>query len=160
DRVLEDQLHVAALGLQLALRQRRQVGALEEDVAAGRLEQPQDRAAERGLAAAGLADEADRLAAPDGEVDAVDGLDVRDRLAHHAFLDREVLLDAARLDEDVAASVRAHVAGTAVPVEVSRRPCSHRKQADSCAPAWYSGGNSSRQRSKASSQRRAKGRAA
>ena len=59
----------------------RQVGALEEDLAAGRLDQAQDRPAERRLAAARLADEPDRLAAADREVDAVHGLDVRDRLA-------------------------------------------------------------------------------
>ena len=45
------------------------------DRAAGRLVQPQDRAAEGGLAAAGLADQAERLAALDRQRDAVDRLD-------------------------------------------------------------------------------------
>ena len=55
-----------------------QVDAVELDLAGGRLEQPQERAAERRLAAARLADEADRLAAEDVEVDAVDRLELAD----------------------------------------------------------------------------------
>ena len=68
-RVLEDHLHVAAHRAQLALRQPRDVGAVERDRAGARLEQAQDRAAERRLAAARFADEAERLAAPDLEID-------------------------------------------------------------------------------------------
>ena len=47
------------------------------DLARGRLDQPQDRPAERGLAAAGLPHQAVRRPAHDVEVDAVDGLDLR-----------------------------------------------------------------------------------
>ena len=61
-RILEDHLQVPALLAQLARRQVRQVRASEEHFAGRRLDQPQDRAAERGLAAAGLADQAQRLA--------------------------------------------------------------------------------------------------
>ena len=43
--------------------------------------QLEDRPAERGLAAAGLADEAERLAPLDVEVDAVDGVHLPDRAA-------------------------------------------------------------------------------
>ena len=40
--------------------------------------QPRDAAGQRGLAAAGLADQPERLAAADGQRDPVDGLDVDD----------------------------------------------------------------------------------
>ena len=56
------------------LRQVRDVAALEDDLAAGRLEQPGEQPAGGRLAAAGLADQAERLARADVEVDAVDGL--------------------------------------------------------------------------------------
>ena len=79
DRVLEDDLHVPAHRLQVARRRDADdVDAVELDLARGRLEQPQQRAAEGRLAAAGLADEADRLAAADVEVDAVDRLQLAD----------------------------------------------------------------------------------
>ena len=58
--------------------QAQQVDAVELDLARGRLEQADQRAAERRLAAARLADEADRLAAEDVEVDAVDRLQLAD----------------------------------------------------------------------------------
>ena len=58
-----------------------EVDAVEDDLARRRLEQPQERPPERRLAAAGLADEADRLAAADVEVDAVDRLEVAGRCA-------------------------------------------------------------------------------
>ena len=57
------------------------------------LDQAQQREAERGLAGAALADHADRLAAAHPDVDAVDRLDVADRPAQQAALDREVHLD-------------------------------------------------------------------
>ncbi len=60
--VLEDDLHVAADGPQLRGPQVGDVVAVEHDAAGRRLEQPQDRAAGRGLAAAAFADEAERFA--------------------------------------------------------------------------------------------------
>ncbi len=42
-------------------------------------DQPQQRQPERGLAGAGFADDAERLALADRDADAVDGLDVADR---------------------------------------------------------------------------------
>ena len=48
---------------------------------AGRFEQPGDQPAHRRLAAAGLAHDAEGLAGPDLEVDAVDGLDRADLAA-------------------------------------------------------------------------------
>ena len=63
DRVLEDDLHVAAHLLQRPCpSEPDEVDAVEADLARRRLEQPQQRASQRRLAAAGLADEADRLA--------------------------------------------------------------------------------------------------
>ena len=51
----------------------REVDALEQDLAAGRVVEPQHQAAERRLSAARLADQAQRLAALDVERDVVDG---------------------------------------------------------------------------------------
>ena len=65
--------------------------AVEQDLAGGRPLEPQDAAAGRGLAAAALAHQAQRLAARDREVDAVDRLHVADLARQHdAFGDREV----------------------------------------------------------------------
>ena len=52
--------------------------------ARGRLDQAQDGAADGGLAAAGLADEAERLARADREAHAVDGVDMADGAAQAA----------------------------------------------------------------------------
>src|SRR5581483_2089487 len=84
DRVLEDDLHVAASRLQLAARERRQLEALEEDLSLRRLDEAEERPPERRLAAPGLADEADGLAAAHLEVDAVHRLHLRDRPEHYA----------------------------------------------------------------------------
>ena len=68
-----------------------QVLAVEDDLAGGRLVELQDRAAGRGLAAAGLADETEGLALLDLEGDAVDGLDGADlALEDDALGQREV----------------------------------------------------------------------
>src|SRR4029077_19603825 len=63
-------------------------------------DQPQDREAERGLARAGLADDAERLALAYRDADAVDRLDVPDYAAHHAALDREPDLQLVGFDHD------------------------------------------------------------
>ena len=71
--------------------------------AVGRVEQPHDAAGERGLAAAGLADDAERLALLDAEGDAVDRLHGADRLLEDdPARDREVLLDVLDDEELVA----------------------------------------------------------
>src|SRR3546814_2709778 len=69
----EDDLHVAPQRRQLARIQGRDVLALEPHLAAGRLDQPEDAASRRGLAAAGLADDPERFAGLEFEADAVDG---------------------------------------------------------------------------------------
>ena len=62
ERVLKDDLHLPAVGPQLGLAQMRDVAAVDLDAAVGRLDQPQDGAPDGGFAAAGFADQAERLA--------------------------------------------------------------------------------------------------
>src|SRR4029079_12654382 len=77
--------------------------ALEPDRPRGRLDQPQDRPAERRLAAAGLADEAEGLTGADLERDAIDGLDGADlAVDEDAALDREVLDEVGDLEDWIA----------------------------------------------------------
>ena len=113
ERVLEDDLHLAADRLQLRAATaasgrpwspswRKQTSPL------GRLRRPQDQSPGRGLAAAGLADQAERLALVDLEADAVDGLDLADHAAQQPALDREVLLEVAHLEQDRSAPVGLH----------------------------------------------------
>ena len=80
-RVLEDHLDVATQRAHLPVGEVRDVVALEGDLAAGRLEQPGHQPRGGALAAAGLADDRERLAAAYVEVHAVDGLDGARRLA-------------------------------------------------------------------------------
>ncbi len=88
ERVLEHDLHLAALRAHLLEAERVHRLAHEDDrPVAG--DQPDQRKAERGLAGAALADHAERLALADGDRDAVHRLDMADRLAQHAALDRE-----------------------------------------------------------------------
>src|SRR5207249_6263684 len=70
--VLEDHLHLAPQAAQLGSAQGRDVASVEHDAPAARVGQPQHRAPDRGLAAAGLADQADGLVFPDIEAHAVD----------------------------------------------------------------------------------------
>ena len=71
------------------------------------IEQPHHDARERGLAASGLADQAERLAGIDLEVHTVDRVHVADLCwIRDAAGDREVLLDALDLDERLAPSGR------------------------------------------------------
>ncbi len=70
--------------------------------------QPQDRLADSGLAATGLAHQRQRLAAIDGERHAVDRIDLRGLLAQQAAVDREMLLQAVDLQQE--RTRRAHAA--------------------------------------------------
>ena len=69
--VLEDHLHMPAQRPQLAPAERREVQAHEPNAPAGRGIQPQERAAERRLATAALADQTERLVPPDGQADSI-----------------------------------------------------------------------------------------
>ena len=93
ERVLEDDLHLRTHGVELARGQVIDLLAVEEDLTGGLVGiKAEDGAAGGRLAAAGLADEAHRLAALEVEGDAVDGLDVTDGLGDHAALYGEVFL--------------------------------------------------------------------
>ena len=74
ERVLEDYLHVATERAKRVSAEVRDVAALEPDLAGRRLDEAQDAAAGRRLAAAGLADEPKRLSSRDVEADAIDGM--------------------------------------------------------------------------------------
>ena len=74
DRVLEDHLHLRPQCAQVAAAERRQLGLAEHDPARGGLLDLDDGPPGRGLAAARLADEPERLALAQGEGDAGDGL--------------------------------------------------------------------------------------
>src|SRR5262249_47885574 len=70
----------------------RDVPAVEDDPSGGRLEQLDDRAPERRLAAARFADEAERLPRLDVQVDAVDSMHLSDDALEQARANREVRL--------------------------------------------------------------------
>ncbi len=99
ERILEDDLHVAPAPAHLAVRQGKDVFALEDDGAAGGFNQPQQGARQRGFAAAGLADDAQHLAALERKAHAIQS-------AHNsAMLAGIVLRKLADLEQ------RAHEAG-------------------------------------------------
>ena len=92
ERVLEHDLHRAPMRPHLGLAQTGDVGAVELDGARGRLHQPQHAARDRRFAAAGFADQPERLALADRKADAVDrmhGADAptQDAAAHRVMLD-------------------------------------------------------------------------
>ena len=103
-RVLEDHHQLAADRAHVGPVQVRDVAAVEGDPAARRIEQAHQAARHRRLAAARLADDAERLTLLDGEADPVDGLDARDLLLEDdPARDREVL-DEVLDDEQVVAA--------------------------------------------------------
>ena len=109
-RVLEDQLDAPPVGAQRAhAPQRRDVLAVEEDAAPGLAGELDDDAAGRRLARARLADEAQDLAGPDGQVDAVDRPDPPCRAApdrvEQPATDGEVHLEPLQADELIAHAV-------------------------------------------------------
>src|SRR5215204_1960600 len=115
--VLEDDLHVPAHVEHAFAVVTQYVLALEDHLALRRLQQPEDEAGQRTLSAPGLAYEPERLSAPDGEVDAVHGLDVPDRALQDAGPYGEVHLQVFRLEKEVS--------GTAVGLGAGLRPFCH-----------------------------------
>jgi hypothetical protein len=104
-RVLEHDLHVPPGLAQLLFAEPGDVDAVEDHAARGRFHEPQNGPRGRRLAAAGLADQRDRLSLVDVEVHAVDGLDLTDHPLHeNAGTDGEVL------DEVVHLQHRGHCA--------------------------------------------------
>ena len=99
--VLEDDLDVPSQATHVRPRLLEHVDAVELDGALGRLLEPHEESPERGLATPRLADDTERLAATQLEVDAVDRADVPDGTPQDAALDRVVLLQAGGLEDDV-----------------------------------------------------------
>jgi len=99
-RVLEDHLHPPPDPPQLGTLQASEVHPVEADLAGGRLVEPDERSAGRALAAAGFADEAERLAPTERERDPINRPDVADvALEDQAFRDREPDLEVLDLHE-------------------------------------------------------------
>ena len=73
--VLKNNLHFAAHVAQFALRHSEKILTLKNHLAAGGLDQTQDRSPQGRFAAARLSDQTDGFALIDGQVDAVDGFD-------------------------------------------------------------------------------------
>src|SRR6266849_3011098 len=72
-RILEDHLHAATHLAHVLAAEPRELDAVELHLAGGRLVELEDRAAGRRLSAPRLADESERLAFLDEEIDPVDG---------------------------------------------------------------------------------------
>src|SRR5699024_4549518 len=99
-RILEDELDVLAVRQHLLVGQRRDVGALEVDLPAGRIVQLRQNPSGRRLAATRLPHEPQRLSGVQLETDAVDGLYMTDRASDQpARLDREVLDEVLHLEK-------------------------------------------------------------
>src|SRR4029450_5411545 len=89
--ILEDHLHLAPDRPQLVLAELREVAPLEDDLAARRALELENTAAGRGLAAARLAHEPERLAATQLEAHAVHGANQTGAAAEEPARDPEVL---------------------------------------------------------------------
>jgi len=83
-RILEHDLHVASSRAQLSGREVHEFPAVERDVSGGGLEQPEHQTRHGRLARAALADETERLALVEVEVDAVDRAYVADHALEEA----------------------------------------------------------------------------
>ena len=101
--ILEDHLHLLAHREHFVAARLREVGALEQDLAVGRIVEAKHDAAERRFPAAGFADEAERLAGRDIERHLVDGPHQLLRLEETAA-DRKELRDALQLQDGAARS--------------------------------------------------------
>ena len=111
-RVLEDDLHPPPVALEVGALDPGDVLAVEADRARGGVDEAQQQPPDRRLAAAGLADEPERLAAADVEAHVVDGLDLGDRPLQDPALHREMLDEVAHLDEGCRVRARARHAPT------------------------------------------------
>ncbi len=100
-RVLEDDLHLLTQLANLFAAELVDVASVEDDLALGRRQEAQHDAAGRRLPRPGLADEPQRFAAPDREVDAVDSFHVADVTRQNPGVDRKILVEIAN-DEQVA----------------------------------------------------------
>ena len=99
ERVLKNDLHVASHFAQRLRVHGGDVLAVEADLAAAGLDQPQDAAARGGLAATGLAHHAQGFASGNAEADAVHGVHAVDFTAEQSPLDREIFGQALDLQQ-------------------------------------------------------------
>ena len=113
ERILEHHLDAAAHAAQPAGRQIVDAPAVQHHLARGDVEQPQDGAADRRLAAAGFADQRQRLAARDLERHAVDRVDDVFPAAEQAAAHRKVLFQIVDLKQRDLQQGRAHAAAAA-----------------------------------------------
>src|SRR5262249_41261756 len=97
-RILEDDLHRAPHGAQLAGTELEERASVEAHIAGGRLDQPQDQAAEGGLAATGLAHQPEGLPRGDLDGDVLDRPPDPTRAAEQPTPGGEVLAQRACLD--------------------------------------------------------------
>ena len=104
--ILEDDLHIGAdllelFRLQLLDMDLPQLRIIKDNLARSGFEQPDDAATRRALAAAAFAYQPERFALFNIEVDTVDGFDITDHTPQEAAVDREVLFQAAHLEQDI-----------------------------------------------------------
>ncbi len=99
ERILEHHLDAAPHAAQAPGREVIDTLAIQHHLAGGDVEQPQDGPADRRLAAAGLADQRQRLAARDLKGHAVHRIDPFRSAAEQSATDREVLLEVVDLQE-------------------------------------------------------------
>jgi hypothetical protein len=89
--ILKDHLHLPAEGPYVAFGQAVNARAAEPNLAGGRIDQLEDRLADRRFTAAAFADKTQRLAGLDVEGDIVDSAYLADGALQHTLLDREML---------------------------------------------------------------------
>jgi hypothetical protein len=106
-RVLEHELKVAAQDAELSALDGAEIGPVEQDLTARRDLEPDPHAAKRGLAAARLADQPERLAAADPQVHIGDRVNRADLAPQdRSGGDRELLGHIAELEDELALAVR------------------------------------------------------
>ena len=89
-RILEDELHPAPKLSELGVRQAHQLLAVEANGPRSRLDQPEDAAPQRALAAAALADEAESFSAGYFEADSVNRFHRSDDASESAAAERKM----------------------------------------------------------------------
>ena len=162
-RILEDDLQLAPHFAHAATAEVGDVLAVEKDLAVRRRQQLDHGAAERRLAAAGLADEAERLTRAQRQVDTVDGVDLADAPLEDPGGDREVLVEPVDAEDlapffgalvdplldrflDCFAHASAPTGSTRWPVRPSSSSAKWHADRWAESPIGRNGGSSSRQR--------------
>src|SRR6516165_317667 len=140
NRILEHDLHAPPQRPQRVRRHIVDARSIQHHLPRGDVEQPEDGAADRGLAATGLADQGQRLPLVDPKRHAVDRVDPEPAGSKQAAAQREMLLEIVDFEQD-----RGHAATVALAAKW---------QAAKCAGAFSSSaGATCRHRSRANAQR-------